>query len=218
VDPFHEHLARVGLAAAGRYGLALAGGYAMQAHGLLERASEDVDLFMAWHQRSEFGAAVDAVVAAYMADELTVRAETRWDTFARLHVSDGVETTKVELSADWRANDPTWMTIGPVLHPDDAVANKMCALFGRGEVRDFVDVDAALRSGRYSREGLVALAAAADRGFDRSMFADILGSVSRLADGAFAAYGVSGRELDEMRERFAQWRRELVSTGDRPVG
>ena len=99
MDPFHEHLARVGLAAAGRYGLALAGGYAMQAHGFLERASEDVDLFMAWHQRSEFGTAVDAVVAAYLADELTVRVETRWDTFARLHVSDRAEITKVELSA-----------------------------------------------------------------------------------------------------------------------
>jgi hypothetical protein len=34
-------------------------------------------------------------------------------------------------------------SIGPVLHPDDAVANKMRALYGRAEARDFVDVDAA---------------------------------------------------------------------------
>ncbi|MEV6689872.1 hypothetical protein AB0M35_00140 [Micromonospora sp. NPDC051196] len=54
MDPFHERLARTGLAAATRFGFALAGGYAVQAAGLLERPSEDVDLFTAWDRRDEF--------------------------------------------------------------------------------------------------------------------------------------------------------------------
>ena len=62
MDPFHERLARTGLGAADRYGFALAGGYAVQAAGLLERPSEDVDLFTAWDRRQEFTAAVTAVV------------------------------------------------------------------------------------------------------------------------------------------------------------
>ena len=45
MDPFHERLARVALDAAGSYGFALAGGYAVQAHGFLDRMSADVDLF-----------------------------------------------------------------------------------------------------------------------------------------------------------------------------
>jgi hypothetical protein len=51
-------------------------------------------------------------------------------TFARLTVTapDGTED-KVELSADWRAHEPVQLDIGPVLHADDAVANKVCALF-----------------------------------------------------------------------------------------
>lgn len=57
---------------------------------------------------------------------------------------------KVELGAAWRANDPVHMSIGPVLHPDDAVTNKMGALYGRAQARDFIDIDAAIRSGRYS--------------------------------------------------------------------
>jgi hypothetical protein len=65
VDTFHARLIRVGLAAAQRYGFALAGGYAVQAAGLLERPSEDVDLFTAWDRRSEFEAAVVAVLDAY---------------------------------------------------------------------------------------------------------------------------------------------------------
>jgi hypothetical protein len=78
-------------------------------------------------------------------------------TFARLAVTDGVRVSKVELGVDWRANEPILMAIGPVLHPDDAVANKMSALYGRAFARDFIDLDAALRSGRYTRENLLAL-------------------------------------------------------------
>jgi hypothetical protein len=41
MDPFHERLARVALDAAGSYGFALAGGYAVQAHGFLNRMSAE---------------------------------------------------------------------------------------------------------------------------------------------------------------------------------
>ena len=57
-------------------------------------------------------------------------------------------TSKVELGIDWRAHAPTVLAIGPVLHPDDAVANKVGALYSRAQTRDYIDVDAALRSGR----------------------------------------------------------------------
>lgn len=68
MDPFHERLARTGLAVAQQYGFALAGGYAVQAAGLLDRPSEDVDLFTAWDRRGEFTIAVTAVVRAYRDD------------------------------------------------------------------------------------------------------------------------------------------------------
>jgi hypothetical protein len=45
MDPFHERLARIALDVAGSYGFALAGGYAIQAHGFLNRMSSDADLF-----------------------------------------------------------------------------------------------------------------------------------------------------------------------------
>lgn len=62
MDPGHLRLAEIGLRVAGRYGFALAGGYAVQAHGILERPSEDVDLFTAERaapsERQIFAAAV----------------------------------------------------------------------------------------------------------------------------------------------------------------
>ena len=48
------------------------------------------------------------------------------------------------------------MTIGPVVHPDDAVANKTSALYGRAQAREFVDIDAAIRSCRCDWETLLA--------------------------------------------------------------
>ncbi|KUL26569.1 nucleotidyl transferase AbiEii/AbiGii toxin family protein [Actinoplanes awajinensis] len=211
MDPFHERLARVGLGAAGRYGFALAGGYAVQAAGLLERPSEDVDLFTAWDRRDEFGSAVTAVIQAYRDEGVTVDVERRYDTFARLMVTDNSHTAKVELGVDWRANDPILMSIGPVLHPDDAVANKMSALYGRAFARDFIDIDAAMRSGKYSGEDLLWLAERADSGFERHIFAGALGQADLLDQADFAQYGIAGRELDEMRSRFARWRRDLLA-------
>jgi hypothetical protein len=210
VDAFHERLARIGLAAAERYGFALAGGYAVQAAGLLERPSEDVDLFTAWERRGEFGVAVHSVVGAYREHGLDVTIERQYDTFARLDVSGDGRTSKVELGVDWRANEPIQMTIGPVLHPDDAVANKMSALYGRALARDFIDIDAALQSGRYDRETVLNLAERADSGFDRRMFADAIGQAQLLDDDDFAEYGIGGKAAQSLRARFASWRRDLL--------
>jgi Nucleotidyl transferase AbiEii toxin, Type IV TA system len=140
MDPFHERLARVALEVAASYGFALAGGYAVQAHGFLDRPSADVDLFAEASAQFDFPDAVDAVIAAYQRDGLEARAEARSSSFARLSVSRGEEQARVELGVDSRKNEPIRFAIGPVLHADDAVANKVCALFGRAEIRDYVDV------------------------------------------------------------------------------
>lgn len=76
------------------------------------------------------------------------------------------------MGIDWRAHPPVTLEIGAVLHQDDAVANKLAALYGRAADRDYVDVDvdAVLRSGRYSSADLLRLAREADPGFDQAMF------------------------------------------------
>lgn len=138
MEPFHARLARVGLAALGGFGFCLAGGYAVQAHGFVVRRSDDVDLFTTADAQDRFPVAVRALVDAYEADRLEVSVAVEGPTFARLAVTnpDDQSEARVELGVDWRANPPSLLEIGPVLHSDDAVANKVCALFGRGAVRD----------------------------------------------------------------------------------
>jgi len=217
VQTVHLRLAEIGLRVAGRYGFALAGGYAVQAHGILDRPSEDVDLFTAWERRGDFTEAVDVVVDAYRADGYTVEVTQRFETFARLAVTDPAvpdRPYKVELAANWRARPPVTMDVGPVLHIDDVLGGKMSALFTRAEPRDFLDVDAALATGRYTREQLLELAERADAGFDRRVLADLFALLQRYPDRRFAAYGADPAHIAGMRERFAQWREELLADKD----
>ncbi len=210
VDTFHQSLAQIGLDAGEAYGFALAGGYAVQAAGFLKRPTEDIDLFTAWERRSDFESAARAIVDAYLAAGLSVEAERRHDTFTRLTVSDGVQTAKIELGVDVRAHEPVRSSIGPVLHPDDAVANKMRALYERAHACDFIDIDAVLRSGRYDRSTLLQLAERSDITFDRSVFADALTQAELLDADDFAQYRLIGEDLDGLRHRFALWRAELL--------
>jgi hypothetical protein len=213
VDPTHRRLAEIGLEAARRFGFALAGGYAVQEHGLIQRLSEDVDLFTAWERRGEFDEAVDAVVAAYGAAGYEVEIVQRFETFARLMVRESDRPDhpfKVELAANWRAKVPVTLDIGPVIHLDDAVAGKMSALYSRAEPRDFLDVDAAITSGRYTRERLCQLAEEADAGFERRILAEVFGLLQRYPDRRFAAYGKTPEDILGLRSRFANWRTELL--------
>ncbi|MEU4414430.1 nucleotidyl transferase AbiEii/AbiGii toxin family protein [Nocardia salmonicida] len=216
MEPHHRRLAEIALAVAGDQGFALAGGYAMRAHGMGDRPSGDVDLFTDWHRRADFPGAVAAVTAALYANGYSVEVTTSGDTFARLLVTFLAEPErapdKLELSADWRAHPPVVLDVGPVLHPDDAVANKMIALYGRALPRDFLDVDAAITTGRYTRDELIELASNADRGFELMMFADALSALRQITDDAFADYRVTQDHVTAMRVRFRDWRDMLIAT------
>ncbi|GIF98488.1 nucleotidyl transferase AbiEii/AbiGii toxin family protein [Catellatospora citrea] len=207
----HREITEIALTSVGRYGFALAGGYAVQAHGMGNRLSSDVDLFTDSREQVDFNRAVDEVIAAFAANGYDVTTAIRNDVFARLLLTkhDSTEPDKLEMAVDWRAHPPVATPVGPVLHPDDAVANKMCALFNRAESRDFLDVQAAISSGRYSRETLIELARQADPGFDVHVFATALRSLERITDTDFAEYQVTPERLAALRKDFGDWAHAL---------
>jgi len=206
MDHLHARVARLALDAAAKDGFALAGGYAVQAHGILKRISDDVDLFTDQSDPEKFDTAVSAVRDAYVSDGLAVEIVRSGNTFARLLVTDEDDRqTLVEMGYDWRGEPPTLMAIGPVLHPDDAVANKVSALYSRAEARDYVDVHAALSSGRYSAESLLRLAEDHDPGFDRSMFVEALRASRRWDDEDYARYGLDAEAITHLRTTIEEW-------------
>jgi hypothetical protein len=50
-----------------------------------------------------------------------------------------------------------------------------------------------------------------DDGFNPQMFADSLARIQRYTDKQFAAYGLSATEARVLRDRFADWQRQLTA-------
>lgn len=99
----------------------------------------------------------------------------------------------------------------------DAVAAKTAAAFSRGEARDYLDLAGILASGHYSREELMVLAARADAGSDRAIFAEALAGVDRFPDQEFARYGVDAEEIARVRATMRDWSGELEEEASLPA-
>ena len=119
----------------------LAGGAALHIAPNSQRFSNDLDYF---HD------SVERVAQAFEDDRLTlekanfsVQIAMSQRGFVRAIVAKGKHTTKVE----W-AHDSSWRFMPPIkspeagisLHPIDLAVNKMLALAGRDEPRDFLDI------------------------------------------------------------------------------
>lgn len=152
------------------------------------------------------------MIEAYEAAGIQVEVSVRNSGFARLVVTDPAlgRSSKVELGVDWRAHPPATLDVGPVLHQDDAVANKVSALYSRAQTRDYIDVNAALMSGRYTGEELLALAADHDPGFDPKFFADALLAVRRLPLAEFTAYGLDAQTTADLTARLTNWAGDIL--------
>jgi hypothetical protein len=124
-------------------------------------------------------------------------------------VHDGERSAVISLGRLPRQFAPIQMTIGPVLHLEDLMASKVCALGARGEVRDYVDVAAALGHG-YDRLQLIAMAQEIDRGLTAEDFVVAMRRLDALAYAAFAQYGSDAGAVAELRGRFADWPREAA--------
>ncbi len=185
---------------------ALAGSGAIREHGFIERPTQDVDLFTVRQDTPMFREALQRVEGALREHGFQVERQRDYDGYARLEVraSDGRQT-EVDLGVDWRANPPVQLDVGPVLSQDDAVGNKVAALFSRAEARDYLDVDAIRQSGRYTDAQLLDLASVADGGFDLDWFAQALARAASIHPEEVAPYGYGMSDLEGVQQRLGEW-------------
>jgi len=213
-DPFQRRVVSIALDVAKQYGFALGGGCAWIAHDLVHRVTEDVDLFTDRDAAVQPGLA--AVCTALEKAGFQVEEVPGWtelgetfegfeEAFGELVVSDGAGQVRLSLACLPRIRPPLVLDIGPVLHPDDLIASKACALATRAEVRDFVDVAAALK--QVERTDLVRLAATFDRGVGPDDFAAAARRLDSLDDALFEYYGLTASEIAAVRAAFADWPR-----------
>jgi len=115
----------------------LAGSGAIREHGLIQRPTEDIDLFTTDMDADSFNRNVDLVIDGLTTSGFHVLIRQRVERFARLVVERDDLIVNVDLGVDWRQNQPVLMDVGPVLNREDAVGSKVSTLFSRSEARDF---------------------------------------------------------------------------------
>ena len=77
-----------------------------------------------------FDSAVSAVIAALRSTGHHVDELRRVEQFAHLHVTaPGGRAVEIDMGVDSREDDPVTFSVGPVLSLDDAVGNKVSALY-----------------------------------------------------------------------------------------
>lgn len=131
LDPLQDLIVRTASGLAEAHTIALAGGGAMIAHGFVDRATQDVDLFTEIDD-AEARRVTAALRAALHARGLESRDADRPPAdhrFIAVDPTDGSEYM-VEVFADGGRLQPRVMLdVGPVLHTDDLAADKVLALW-----------------------------------------------------------------------------------------
>ncbi|MFT4188748.1 MAG: nucleotidyl transferase AbiEii/AbiGii toxin family protein [Aeromicrobium sp.] len=217
IDPrtqFQDDIARIVLNELGDEGFALAGGGAVRAHGLSDRPTDDVDIFRDTPADEEaFAHDVERAIAALRAHGYTVTPDITAPLFTRVSVErdDGL-SVHLDLSANWRAEPPVLLEVGPVLSLRDSVAGKISALYSRAEARDFLDVDRARL--HYTDEQLLAIGREDDNGFVPAIFAARLADIRNLTASDVAEYGVDAVEFGQIQQRTISWALAIIAEHD----
>jgi hypothetical protein len=232
-EDLHRRVAAIALrAVGGKYEVALAGGNALMVHHVVNRRTEDVDLFVrklinvpaaATEIEEALRAAGYAATRIDQAGGLADIWPDAGDELAEWEVTapDGEHTMQLQAAYFELLADPvTVPEIGPVLALDDLAGWKTVALASRMMARDYVDVAALLK--RYTVDQLIALATDRDPGLVGADFADAGQHLDRMRDTRLAplladsALTSSGADEDVawLRRQFTGWPRVAAPRED----
>ncbi|MFE4018493.1 nucleotidyl transferase AbiEii/AbiGii toxin family protein [Streptomyces sp. NPDC059101] len=206
----HRRLLADVLAIGTPYPLVLTGGYAVQAHGLVDRLSQDLDV------ATENPAPIDEIIHT-VGDGLSARG---WGIrhiessplSGRLIATDPAtgEECEVDVLKEAFWAPPTITEYGPVLSLDDVIGTKVRALADRGAVRDLIDVHAATR--HRTTADLENLGRRHAR-FEFSLhdLHDRLAGAEWWDDQDFTDYGLSPEQVEDLRAWALAWAHDLAT-------
>jgi hypothetical protein len=207
-EPHRRLLADV-VTAGSPYGLVLAGGYALQAHGLLERPHANLDF------ATESSEAMDRIAGAVGAALETRGRQVRVGPVsvltAQLTVTDPPSGEPCALALHKEAfwQPPQLTAYGPALSLEDAVGTKIRALYDRGAAVDLIDARAA--AARLSLPDLEELGRRhAHDPFDLSTLQSRLTGTDFYADREFRRYGLDEADLTALRAWAQHWSDDIA--------
>jgi hypothetical protein len=174
-------------------GFFLTGGAALAGYHLGHRTTADLDLFTT---TEPLDAGDDALEAAAIDTAATVESLQTAPDFRRRLVRRGDEGVLVDLVRDRASQGPQakynvdGVQVDP---PEEILANKLCALLSRAELRDLVDVVCLERAG-FCAEDALELATLKDAGLTPAQLAWVLSQIT-IGDDASIPAGLTVGEL-----------------------
>ncbi|MGH3682478.1 MAG: nucleotidyl transferase AbiEii/AbiGii toxin family protein [Natronosporangium sp.] len=204
---FHRQVLDAALDLCRTHRLVLVGGYAMIAHGLVERPSQDLDL--ATFSATPLEDVIDSLAADFRRRGFEVQQIRGTPLLGRLLVTDPTtgQACAVDVMKKPLQRPPTMIDIYPVASLDDLVGMKVAALHGRSEPRDLIDVASVTE--HYSFIELERLGSL----FDEELTGE--GMVLRLEvglafpDDVFREYGLDEAMIRRLRRFLLTWCEDL---------
>lgn len=202
LDPFQRELLQAFFDRERRF--FLTGGAALAGYYLGHRETRDLDLFTTEEAMDDGVAALRDAAHALGASMESLRTAP---DFHRFLLSRGEETVVVDLVLERVPQSREKMHFGTVAvdPPEEILANKLCTLLSRAELRDLVDARALERAG-YPMEASLDAAASKDAGLTPGQLAWVLSEIS-IGDDAEPP-GVTARDLrnylDDLVERLTR--------------
>ena len=210
LSPLQHRVARIVAGLPEARDFALAGGAALIVLGKIDRRTHDLDFFGLNAEAVDLLAPV--VEAALRSDGLVVRSVRQSHGFVRSIVESHDDRTELDLAADARLLPAVPGKPAPTLALEELAIDKVLAVFGRAEARDFVDL-AALEP-QFGLDQLLEMAREKDPGFRADIFVEMLDRFDRLRRDEF---DVSDDRHAELNEVIRSWRRRAVdSAGQEP--
>ena len=211
LSPLQRRLASLVVEVPEADGFAIAGGAALILQGQLQRVTTDLDYFATSPQAVD--ALLPALEAKFEANGLTVERRQVASGFARLTVYDGPDSCQIDLGYDFRLRDPTPTPLGPVLSLEELAADKVLAVHGRAEGRDYADLYVLTKL--FGMERPLEWAAQKDPGFSPAVFAERLGRVAGIPRKDLA---LSDAERTVMVRDLSGWSQRLLALEIPPPG
>ncbi len=204
LSPFQEHVAKLIFALEEARTFALAGGAALILRGDVSRLTRDLDFFGL--STSNVDRLVKAARKALKNSGLEVEVIQLNPGFCRLKVTQGDDRVEIDIANDSRLFPLEQHGMLSTLSGVELAVDKVLAIFGRAEPRDFIDL-AAIES-EYGLENLCKLAAEKDPGFSLEIFLEMVSSFDRFKQREF---DMDDSEFETLRRHIDDWRKLILN-------
>ena len=171
----------------------LTGGAALAGFYLGHRETHDLDLITLTDAMEEGSVAIAEVAREMGAKLESIQTSPDFRRYMLTHKSEAIVIDLIREHVAQIIPDKPVIGIVRIDPPEEILANKLCALLGRAEIRDLIDVRALEISG-YSVESALPAAASKDAGLTPGQLSWVLSQIT-LGDDLIPPGGLSVQEL-----------------------